>query len=311
MSVGIAFLAIVVFASAVRAQVGLNRPPITGVASIALKVESLETARAFYSGVVGLTEAFSTKDSQSGTALACFKVNDRQYVEVAPVLKSDTEDRLIRIGFETSDARKLRDYLAGKGVNVPAAVAKDPNGNLSFTIQDPDDHSVQFIQYLPGSLHSRNFGKHLSDKRLSDHVLHVGIRVLDPDRADKFYKDVLGFRLMWKGGRTDSHFDWISMLVPNGHDWVEYMVTEQTPTPQQLGVLHHYCLGTTDIQKAHKTVLERGYQPPRPPNIARDGRWLLQLYDKNYTRTELMVRKPVETPCCSRMTDDPQAEEQR
>ena len=115
-------------------------------------------------------------------------------------------------------------------------------------MQDPDGHSVQFIQYLPGSIHSQNFGKHISHKRLSDHILHVGIRVIDPARADKFYKDILGFRLMWKGGRTDSHFDWISMLVPDGPDWVEYMVTEQTPTPQQLGVLHHYCLGTLDIQ---------------------------------------------------------------
>jgi hypothetical protein len=109
---------------------------------------------------------------------------------------------------------------------------------------------------------------------------------------------------MWKGGRTDTHFDWISMLVPDGHDWVEYMVTETEPTPQQLGVLHHYCLGTLDIQNTYKTVLERGYKPPRPPNIARDGRWLLQLYDNNYTRTEMMVRKPVEAPCCSPMTDD-------
>ena len=175
----------------------------------------------------------------------------------------------------------LRDYLASKGIDVPAAVDKDPGGNLSFYVKDPEGHSVEFVQYLPGSIHSRNFGKQISDRRLSDHILHVGIRVVDPVRADKFYKDVLGFRLMWKGGRTDTHFDWISMLVPDGHDWVEYMVTETQPTPKELGVLHHYCLGTLDIQKAYKTVVERGYNPPRPPNIARDGRWLLQLYDDN------------------------------
>ena len=303
--VGTALLAVATLAPLGQAQPAPERPPITGVANIAVKVESLETARAFYSSIVGLTEAFETREREGGSALACFKVSDRQYVEVLPELKSDSEDRLVRIGFETTDARKLRNYLARKGVNVPATLAKDLNGNLSFIVQDPDGHSVQFIQYLPGSIHSQNFGKHISHKRLSDHILHVGIRVIDPARADKFYKDILGFRLMWKGGRTDSHFDWISMLVPDGSDWVEYMVTEQTPTPQQLGVLHHYCLGTLDIQAPYKTVVERGYQPPRPPSIGRDGRWLLQLYDKNYTRTELMVRKPVETPCCSPMTDDP------
>jgi len=94
------------------------------------------------------------------------------------------------------------------------------------------------------------------------------------------------------------------MLVPDGHDWVEYMVSETKPTPQQLGTMHHYCLSTLDIQKVNKTVIERGYNPPRPPNLARDGRWLLQLFDKNFTRTEMMVRKPAEKPCCSPMTDD-------
>jgi hypothetical protein len=94
------------------------------------------------------------------------------------------------------------------------------------------------------------------------------------------------------------------MMVPDGHDWLEYMVTQNTPTPQQLGVLHHYALETLDIQKVYTSVVERGYKPPAEPNIARDGRWLLQLYDKNFTRTEMMIRKPVRTPCCSPNLDD-------
>jgi lactoylglutathione lyase len=281
-----------------------DRPRITGIANIAVKVSDLEEARKFYSGIVGLDEAFETKDAQVPGTLACFKVNDHQYVEVSPTLKSESEDRLIRIGFETSDARKLRDYLGGKGVAVPAKVERDPNGNRSFTVQDPDGHSVQFVEYLKGSVHSRNFGKHLSDKRISDHMLHVGVRVLDPAKADAFYKDILRFRLQWKGGPTDARIEWISMMAPDGYDWIEYMVREGALTPQQLGVLHHYALGTTDIQKVYATVMERGYKPPREPNIARDGRWLLQLYDKNYTRTEMMVRKPVQTPCCSPNLDD-------
>ena len=89
-----------------------------------------------------------------------------------------------------------------------------------------------------------------------------------------------------------------------GYDWVEYMVRPDAVTPRQLGVFHHYALGTMDIQQVYKTVLERGYKPPQEPRIARDGRWLTQLYDKNFTRTEMMVRKPVQTPCCSPNLDD-------
>lgn len=287
---------------AVSAQAA-ERPRIVGIANIAVKVDNLDEARNFYSGVVGMAEAFQTKYSGVAGDLACFKINDHQYVEVSPTLKSETEDRLIRIGFETNDARKLRDYLASKGVKAPSKVDKDPNGNRSFEVQDPDGHRVQFVQYLPGSIHSRNFGKHLTDKRVSDHMLHVGVRVVDPAKADGFYKDILGFRLQWKGGRT-GRTEWISMMVPNGYDWVEYMVAETTPTPKQLGVLNHYALDTLDVQKVYRTVVERGYKPPSEPAIAVDGRWLLQLYDRNYTRTETMIRKPVQTPCCSPNLDD-------
>jgi catechol 2,3-dioxygenase-like lactoylglutathione lyase family enzyme len=276
-----------------------DRPKITGIAHIALRTDSLQSARQFYSGVTGLAEAFTTKDG-----LVCFKVNDRQFVEISPTLKDENQDRLIRIAFQTNDAGKLRDYLAGKGVAVPAKVAKDADGNRSLTVQDPDGHDVQFVQYMPGSVESRDTGKHLSSTRISDHMMHVGVRVTDPARADAFYKDILGFRLQWKGGRSDDRIEWISMMVPDGYDWVEYMVTTTTPTPRQLGVLHHYCLNTLDVQKVYQTVQERGYKPPAAPAIARDGRWLLQLYDKNYTRTEMMIRKPVQTPCCSPNLDD-------
>ena len=281
-----------------------DRPRIVGIANIALRMDNLEDARRFYSGVLGMVEAFSVADASVSGPLACFKVNDRQFVEISPTLRGESDDRLIRIGFETGNARALRDYLAAKGVAVPAKVNKDPNGDRSFVVHDPDGHPVQFIEYLPGSVERRDAGKHLAANRISDHMLHVGVRVADPARADAFYKDILGFRLQWKGGRTDDHFDWISMMVPDGYDWIEYMVSGTQPTPRQLGVMHHYALETHDVQRVYRTVGERGYKPPAPPNIARDGRWLLQLYDKNYTRTEMMIRKPVEKPCCSPNLDD-------
>ena len=34
------------------------------------------------------------------------------------------------------------------------------------------------------------------------------------------------------------------------------------------------------------------------------NRGLLQLYDRNYTRTEMIIRKPVQTPRCSPNLDD-------
>ena len=53
-------------------------------------MDNLEEARKFYSGVLGMAEAFATKDPAVAGDLACFKVNDRQYVELSPTLKGET-----------------------------------------------------------------------------------------------------------------------------------------------------------------------------------------------------------------------------
>lgn len=285
------------------AQGGPKRPPITGVASFAVNVADLAAARTFYSGVLGLDEAFPIKNPTGGTDLTTFKINERQYVYVAPDLKDPDASRLLFVGFETTDAKALRTYLAGKGIAVPASVAPDPEGNLSLFVKDPEGNTVQFIQYRSSSVQGRSKGRFLSARRLSDHALHVGYRIKDPEKLDSFYKDVLGYRLIWKGGGRDDRFDWISMAVPDGNQWIEYMVNTGTPSTRQLGVLNHLALGTLDIESVHTQIVERGYTDKADPSIGRDGRWLMHLYDKDLTRTEFMIRKPVKEPCCFPLTD--------
>jgi catechol 2,3-dioxygenase-like lactoylglutathione lyase family enzyme len=282
----------------------VDRPPIVGIANFLVKTDNLEEARKFYTGVLGYDEVFKHRRPGTNADIAVFKVNDHQYIEVAPTLTNEADDKLIQIGFETKDAGKLRDYLASKSVPVPRKLAKDVDGNYSFVVKDPEGHSIEFVEYIKGSLQSRNFNKALSNKRISDHMLHVGVHVKDPDAQDKFYKEILGFRFLWKGGPRDDRYDWISLLVPDGDNWIEYMVYRDPPTPQQMGVWHHVCVGTLDIQAVYKMVVDRGYTPRNPPALnQRDGRWLLKLYDKHGTRTEVMVRKPAQKPCCSENLD--------
>jgi len=282
-----------------------DRPPITNIANFVVKTDSPDEARKFYSGVLGYDEVFRHKRAITGAAdVAAFKVNDHQYIELVPTLEKESDDKLVQIGFETADARKLRDYLVSKGVSVPAQVAKDADGNYSFVVKDPEGHSIEFVEYVKGSLQSKYTGKGLSGRRISDHILHAGIHVNSPEAEDKFYKDILGFRFLWQGGPRDDRLDWISLLTPDGDNWIEYMVVHDgPPTPEQLGVWHHICVGTLDMETVYKTVVDRGYKPPREPNVARDGRLLLQLYDTHHTRTEVMIRKPVQKPCCSENMD--------
>jgi len=286
------------------ARESIERPPIVGVAHIGLKTNDMAAAHKFYGDVLGFQD-FSLDKPTGGLMLTYFKVNDHQYIEIFPELKSETEDRLSHIAFETTNIQQLRDYLATRGVKVPATLKPGLDGNVSMMLKDPDGHNVEFVQYMPGSLHSRNFGKLLPDTRISKRMIHVGVTVQDRAAADRFYKDILGFQMTWYGGMTDRRTDWVDMRVPDGTDWLEYMLNVHNPSPKALGVMHHFALGVPDIHAAYKTVMARGLTPPKPPQIGRDGKWQLNLYDPNYTRAELMEFKPVQTPCCSPMLGFP------
>ena len=275
-----------------------RRPLIVGVANIGLKTSNLAAARDFCGKILGYQEAFRIDDPAGGLLLTSFKVNDHQYIELSPGLAGPTEDRLSHIAFETSDAQALRDYLAAQGVAVPPAVSRGRDGNLILEVKDPDGHLVEFVEYLPGSLQAQNFGKYLPETRISERIIHVGVTVADRAAADRFYGDILGFHLQWYGGMTDDRVDWVAMRVPEGHDWLEYMLNVHNPSPRQLGVMHHFSLGVPSVKAAYKIVLKRGYNAEQP-KIGRDGKWQLNLYDPDFTRAELMEPKPVTKPCCS------------
>lgn len=285
------------------AQPQIERPPIIGLAHIGLFVSDLSKAEQFYGHVLGY-EHFSLDKPTGGLMLNYYKINDHQYIEIYPGLKNDAQDRLSHVAFETTDARKLRDYLASKGVKVPAALKPGLDKNLSFMIDDPEGRRIEFVQYMPGGLHASKFGKLLPDTRISDHMIHTGYIVHDRAAEDHLYKDILGFQVMWYGGPKEDQVNWVDMRVPNGSDWLEYMLRANNPTPKQRGVMNHLALGEKSIQPAYHTILDRGYQPPQPPKIGRDGKWQLNLYDPDLTRVELMEFKPVQTPCCSPMVTE-------
>src|SRR4051794_17177881 len=125
-------------------QSELKRPPITGIAHVALKTNDLAAARHFYGQDLGFSDALVMPE-RLGPA-AWFKINDHQYVEIYQTLKSEDEDRLIEVAFETPDAQAMRNYLASKGVDVPATIGKGWDGNLSFQVNDPEGHRIGFVQ---------------------------------------------------------------------------------------------------------------------------------------------------------------------
>lgn len=287
------FLIVHTLMAVVGSASAVNRPPIVGIAHIAFQTSDLTKARKFYGELLGYEEPFQINKDDGSLLLTYFKVNERQYIEVFPGLPPDKDDRLLHIALETTDLENLRTYLEEKGVKVPAKVNRGRDGNLNMTVADPDGHSVEFVQYMPGSLHMKNQGKYIPTRRISERILHVGVSVADVMAADQFYKDILGFSEIWRGGATDSVTSWINMKVPDGTDYVEYMLTsESKPNRQRLGSMHHVALLVPDIQKAFEILRERSTEQKivgmQSPRVGRNNRWQLNLFDPDGSRAELM-----------------------
>ena len=264
-----------------------ERPPVVGVAHIAFHVSDVAKARAFYGGLLGYEEAAGKPGPASPVR---FRINGRQYVEIVPGLVPGTDDRLDHVAFETTDLAALRAYFEEKGVKSP--VSAPEVGHRGLVVIDPDGHEVEFIQYDARSPRAGAERVHEDARRVSKRLLHIGLTVRDQGAADRFYKDVLGFSEIWRGGRTDTQTDWINMKVPDGTDYLEYMLVSGPVDRERLGSLHHMALLVPDIQAALETVRARpgGLDPKavRTPQVGRNKRWQLNLFDPDGSRTELM-----------------------
>lgn len=194
----------------------------------------------------------------------------------------------------TDDLKKMKQFLEFQ--KIPFKEEKRDGEISKLSLVDPESHRISFMQ---GSSHFSRTVPGLPAFRL----IHVGFVVHDRAAIDHFYKEILGFRPYWHGGMKDDQTDWVSLQVPDGTDWVEFMVNVPLNADKSLlGVMNHIALGVPDIHAAAKQLLTNGMKLTEEPKIGRDGKWQLNLYDPDQTRVELMEFTPVEKPCCSDYT---------
>jgi catechol 2,3-dioxygenase-like lactoylglutathione lyase family enzyme len=282
-------VAVALFASLASSQ-EVKRPRILGVAHIALYSHDIEKSRTFYTGLLGWQEPYSLKNPDGSLSMTFFKINDRQYVELSPEQEPGT-DRLMHIALETDNAEQLRAYLASRGVKVPDRVTKGRIGNTSFTVTDPDQHTVEFVQYEPDGWSMREKGKFMDDRRVGTHMAHVGIIVYALEPAMKFYRDILGCQEIWRGSSNQKTLSWVNMRVADGTDWVEFMLYDQFPDLRQLGVFHHIGLEEPDVAKSlarfEASPARQSYT--RPVDARGTPPHQVQVYDPDGSRTEAMT----------------------
>lgn len=136
-------------------------------------------------------------------------------------------------------------------------------------------------------------------------MIHTGFLVRSREVEDHFYRDVLGFRPYWHGGMKPGETDWFAIQVPDGTDWLEYMLNQPEQVDLQLmGVMNHISLGVADMKKAQTIMESHGWKPhgDDAAEIGKDGKWQLDVFDPDFSRVELMEFKPTEKPCCSDFT---------
>ena len=273
------------------AATGPARPRILGVAHMALFVSDLEKSRDFYERFLGFEEPYVLKLEDGSVRIAFIKVNDYQYLELF-VGRPTQDGHLNHIALLTDSAEGMRAYLASRGVKVPDKVSKGRIGNLNFNLTDPDDHTVEIVEYQPDGWTTRERGRFMPDTRISSHIAHLGILVGALDPALKFYGDVLGFREFWRGSSNDKVLSWVNVRVPDADDYLEFMLYSGKQDAAQMGVKNHICLITPDIIKA-VAILEarparKQYSRPIEIKVGKNGKRQANLFDPDGTRIELM-----------------------
>lgn len=155
----------------------------------------------------------------------------------------------------------------------------------SMKLTDPDGHVVEIVERraAPGPLPGR---------RISARIMHLGVLIGALAPAMKFYGQTLGFREFWRGSSTGRVLSWVNLRVPDGEDYLEFMLYERTPDARERGVRNHLCLEVPDVAKAVAILETRraasGYARPIEVRVGVNRKRQANLYDPDGTRVELM-----------------------
>jgi catechol 2,3-dioxygenase-like lactoylglutathione lyase family enzyme len=221
-----------------------------------------------------------------------------QWVGYSPAPDPKATDRMDHVALATDNIAGFRRYLVAMGVKVPQIQGR-PDHSLFFVVEDPEGHRIEFVE------NSKADAVPPVASAVSRHMIHAGFLVYRREAEDHFYREVLGFRPYWHGGMKDGETDWVALQVPDGTDWLEYMLNQpEHPDLRLTGVMNHISLGVSDMKKAQALLESHGWKShgDEKAQLGKDGKWQLNVYDPDLIRVELMEFKPVEKPCCSDFT---------
>jgi catechol 2,3-dioxygenase-like lactoylglutathione lyase family enzyme len=154
---------------------------------------------------------------------------------------------------------------------------------------------VEFVQTLPDGLEAKAAGKFEPDPRIATKIYHLGFLVGNSEKSMDFYGNVLGFKETWRGGANPKELSWINMRVPDGDDYVEFMLYRNAP--DKFGTKNHISLVVPDVAKS-VAILEarpafKTYGKELKVATGVNQKRQVNIYDPDGTRVELMEANTV------------------
>jgi catechol 2,3-dioxygenase-like lactoylglutathione lyase family enzyme len=295
----VALFIIAVTSTLVVAQHAPKRPKITGIDHVDFYTTDAAANERLYTVILGLSTADPVEPAQTQRFIV-----GKQWVGYSPAPDHKTTNRMDHVAFRTDDCEALRVYLGANGITVPNGLETLKTGERSFRVKDPEGNAIEFLQPTGGQLmkmHVAGKPKPFLDP-VSRRLIHTGFVVHDRAAEDHFYEDILGFHLYWYGGMKPERTEWMAMQVPDGTDWLEYMLNVKPGADlHTTGVMNHISIGVTDMKVAQAKLEAHGWKPhgDEHSQMGRDGKWQLNIFDPDQTRVELMEFTPKEKPCCS------------
>ena len=273
------------------------RPRITGIDHVTIYVSDVSKSRQFYSDVLGLITGCT--EYKGPEVCLTVRLNQRLLLKPAPPQSGTLKNWVAEIAFATEDVERMRSYLTKHGLS-PDAIRKDSDGARSIRVRDPEGNPIAFVQRPQSKTEDKP-----ATRQISIHLIHAGFVVKDLAAENRFYVDLLGFRLYWYGGFKDDGTDWYELQTPDGPDWIEYMLNiPANADHKELGVQNHFSFGVADVHAVAAQLRARGLQTFDGPEVGRDGKDSLDAYDPDGTRVEIMEFTPKQKPCCHPYTAD-------
>ena len=236
-----------------EAQDQPTRPPITGIAHVRIYCTDLHKSLDFYSKILGLPPR---SGGCTGVSRPCFIINDHQQIGLSQAPSAAPTSLLVEVAFTTTDVAAMRRYLLVH--NVPTGtITRDINSLQHFALRDPEGNPIAFVQHPGLQLLTPH------PEQAGSRMIHAGFIVKDRAVEDRFYRDLLGFRMYWHGGFKDADNDWWEIQVPDGTDWIEYMLT-----PKSAAYKIIFLSSSRKLKPQWPSSKPTVSRPPTPPKSA-------------------------------------------